>query len=630
VAARSDWSAELLTRGARWDQTRVTFDGLPLFDPVHGLGALSAVNADAVGAGFLMPGVRPASVGEGGAAVLDLRSRPGGGDGRLRGVGEFSLLSARAALDQVVGGGRGAVMVAGRRSFAGLLLPELVRNLDDDDPYHLSELVARADWQVGGGRRLEASALYERDVLGGVPNGVPGAAAPDGGPVGPGVGAAADDGRGALRGNTLGRVTLVSPHGRVEARHTAGASAYGGRLAPAGGLRTSAAYATASGDYAPADAPSGERAPWGAGWALVHQRAAVRGAPDAFAAATADLGDAAPGAASLTQVALWGERRLRPRPALLVEAGLRLEAGGPVVGAGAVRPAPRLAARWTRGETVVSAAAGRAWQYLQARAPGAGFAGETVTQPGTLWLLAGRARPALRTDLATAGVERWYGGGWHASAQAYARAAGGLLVPDPRPVPAPREALALAAEERARGLELGLRRVAGAWTGGAAYTVADARTTVRDAAWGTLRFPSASDRRHAVDVTAARRVTRALRVGGAYTFATGLPFTRELVPGTLVERSGGAEWLPPVRGRPGAERLGASGSLDLSADWTGTIGPARAGLFLQVHNVLRRVNPAGYGLSYGCGRECGGTRLVDLTREGLAGPFPVLGARLRF
>jgi hypothetical protein len=55
VSTPHDLSAVLWTRGARWDQTRVTWDGLPLWNPVHAGGLLSAVDADAVGEATLAP-----------------------------------------------------------------------------------------------------------------------------------------------------------------------------------------------------------------------------------------------------------------------------------------------------------------------------------------------------------------------------------------------------------------------------------------------------------------------------------------------------------------------------------------------------------------------------------------------
>jgi hypothetical protein len=52
VGTRDDYSAELWTRGAPWTHTRVTFDGVPLFNPVHAVGVLSAITPEVLGSAF--------------------------------------------------------------------------------------------------------------------------------------------------------------------------------------------------------------------------------------------------------------------------------------------------------------------------------------------------------------------------------------------------------------------------------------------------------------------------------------------------------------------------------------------------------------------------------------------------
>src|SRR5207247_2600455 len=64
VTTRDDFTAQLWTRGARWSDTRVYYDGLPLFNPVHAAGAISAVQPEAIGAAYFHPGVRSAALGE--------------------------------------------------------------------------------------------------------------------------------------------------------------------------------------------------------------------------------------------------------------------------------------------------------------------------------------------------------------------------------------------------------------------------------------------------------------------------------------------------------------------------------------------------------------------------------------
>src|SRR5437667_2431690 len=173
VATRDDFTAELWTRGGRWTDTRVTFDGLPLFSPVHVAGVFAGVDPDAVGSAFFHPGVRPAASGEGAAATLDLRSRPAMEPG-LHGLAELSVVSARAALEHGPNGAGIGWMLAARRSYLDLAA-DLLAALKSDStiavPYSFTDLAGRLDISLGGARALEVSGLSAADALRGtVPN----------------------------------------------------------------------------------------------------------------------------------------------------------------------------------------------------------------------------------------------------------------------------------------------------------------------------------------------------------------------------------------------------------------------------------------------------------------------------
>jgi hypothetical protein len=91
------------------------------------------------------------------------------------------------------------------------------------------------------------------------------------------------------------------------------------------------------------------------------------------------------------------------------------------------------------------------------------------------------------------------------------------------------------------------------------------------------------------------RLGRGLRVGGAYTGASGAPLTAA-TEGFVVRDSatGRLAWAElPRTGAPGAERMPAYGRYDALIDWTGEVRGVRAGAFVQVHNVTRRANAVG-------------------------------------
>ncbi len=626
VAAADEFAAELWTRGARWDQTRIFFDGLPLFNPLHGLGTFSAVNADAVGAAFLHPGVQPAQLSGATAGVLDLRSRRGGSGGAVAGVGELSLLSARLALDGEVAGGRDAWMIAGRRSYLDLATRAVESLIDDDvyTPYSFNDIAARYDRRLGAGRTLEVSGLFSRDRLGGV--------IPD----------VVDNGRGAW-GSDAARTTLRTPFRGLETAHTLGISRFRSRLRtnPAD---TSEQYSAPSvqpssnrvthleisGEAGPAGS-GGTPARWRAGYALVSERVSFRG--HLLNREYNPAGDEPPTrlADGLAWAALWGERRWRPFAGLSVEGGMRIEAGPSVRNGGAVRLAPRVAARFQVDPSLsLSAGAGRSFQYLQAIAP-AGIPAVREHPSEYAYALAGRTVPAIRADIATLGAERWLGTQWLGSATAYLRLTRGMAVPDPTPGSLLDRPLYVEGEGRADGVELSVRRLAGRWTASAAYSLARSTITAKG-----LTFPAPEEQRHTFDATSYLRVGGGVQLGAAYTAASGVAYTRRFDGTFLCTAPDECEPynLPSVE-EPGAQRAPGFSSLDLLAEWAGHTRGVRVSAYLQLRNALGRENSGRYlsstpcsefGMS-GCGR--GKPSGYDEFDPGLP-RVPLIGFRLSF
>jgi hypothetical protein len=281
----------------------------------------------------------------------------------------------------------------------------------------------------------------------------------------------------------------------------------------------------------------------------------------------------------------WAERRWKPSRTVSAEAGVRAEAGERIGGAPAVRLAPRAAARWQpRPELALSAAAGRSWHTLQA---GPELQAQAITQH--LWLLAGRETPALRSDVATVGAERWMGGGWLASLNAYIRRSAGLAMRDPRPGDVIGRVGFVEGLLEAHGVEASVRKMAGPWTAAASYSWGRAMVEAEG-----YTFPAESDQRHAVDLEAGLRLPLGIRLDAAFTASTGAAFTR-FYGGLGSCLSGTCQWEElPRAGEPGGLRAPGFASLDLGAEWARRVGPLRVSLYAQLHNALDRRNAARY------------------------------------
>lgn len=625
---RSDYTAELWTRGAPWHQTRVFFDGVPLFDPLHGLGTVSGIGAEAVGALWAYPGVHPASLPEGAAGAVELKTRRGEGDGALGGSADLSIVSADLTLDQRTADGRADWLLSGRRTSLDWLTKALARSSGRPDlrlPYTFWDLTGRADFRLSDAQSIEVSGLHQHDGWTHADG--------DAGPTGS-----------ADWGSDVARVTLVSRVGDVEARHTAGYSSRSGHVrVPAAATFADAGWAPTP-DAAPATSTDvslvtfqGEwrRATasgtgWATGYGLTGQASSYDGSeawPYVPVPSTAPT-------PIVTQVyktvripqtqlwtgGAWADATVALGPRLLLQGALRVDAGDQVTGSGTVHPAPRLSARWQLAPRfALSAGAGRTWQYAQSLAP-SGLRKASLSSDH-IWLLAGAAVPALRADVATAGAEAWVAGTWLVNANAYVRHTEGMALPDPTPglVTAPRPLFVLGTGD-ARGLELSARRVAPRWSFSAGYALARS-----EAAAAGLRFPAAADRRHSLDATGSVRVTRPLRVGAAFSAASALPYTR-------VDQVQVGSSLVPRVGEPDAERGRPYASLDLLLDWSGRIAGQEAGAFFQLRNATAHDNTTAYiDARPGCVLSyCGDRAIMENRYEQGLPRLPVFGVRVRF
>ena len=595
VSARDDYTAGLWTRGAPWSQTRVYFDGLPLFNPVHAVGMFAGINPDAVGAVAFLPGVRSPALGEGAAGVVDVESRsarPG-----FRGMGELSLVSAHAAADWGAADGRMGLTVAARRSWADLAT-RVAEALGADTgtwiPYEFYDVTSRFNADLGGGYALEASGLVEEDRVHGQVRQLLQATT-------------------GTWGNLLGRASLLAPLGSWRARYTLGGSRFAGAIEPMTSLSGSpladiAAHGPTRNGVTDlsvsAEATSGDVAVGGR-WALGVQTSAlsqhyVGQFPRPYPVVV--LPDTLLLSRRLTALSAWAERRQPLGGRVTVEAALRVEAHPAVRNANAVGLAPKIALRvepaWL--PLTFTAAAERSWQYTQALAPAGPSIGPDLYLTD-VWLLAGDTIPALRADVGTAGVEAHLGEAWVASVNAYVRHTTGMAVPEPGPGPltASRPILVTAVND-AHGVELSVRRLVGRWTFSGSYARASSNLTARSAMFPVwYHYPSPADRRHVVDLTSMVRVGSSWRLGAAATWASGAPFSRFLVG--QCPSCGAADSTALYIESPNAVRAPNYASVDLLVDWSRPVGKVQVGAFAQLRNVLNRANAVTYtGSVQGC------------------------------
>ena len=580
ISTRDQYTAELWTRGASWDQTRVSYDGLPVFNPVHAGGVFSALDPAAIGSVVLHPGVRSVTLGEGAAGVVDIGSRPP--PRTLSGSAELSVVSARASVG--AGSDRGdGFRLAVRRSYIDLVTA-FAGDAIGAVPYAFLDLAARGDLHVGRNAVLSASGLWERDDL---------------------WGTVRDLLRGSRGhwGNAVGRVALTAPLGPLIGTHAVGASRFAGNIAvaalrPGDGLSVPVHEPTANTiSYvrigSRLEPPSST---WGVGWEIIRQRQSYDG-PRPRPYPQAILFDSLRLREGPLIPAAWAEVRPAFGP-LRIVAGLRTEFPGRLMNVGPVALAPRVSARWeVGGSTALSAGYGRSFQYAQTIAPAGPGVGPELHLTD-VWLMAGDTVPALVSDVFTVGIERWLAQSWLGMVNVYRTEGLAQPAPDPGDLLPTRPVYVMGAG-RAAGFEVSARRLSGRWNLWLAYAFGGARIDA-----STWRYPSSADRRHALDATAMVHVGGSLRIGGGLTVATGAPYTRFILgPVSCDSIVGGCIGVDTVFTTrtveaPNAERTGTWTGVDLLAEWSRDLGRVRFGAWVQLRNAFDRRNALTYVGSY--------------------------------
>lgn len=147
-------------RGGAGDQNLVLLDEAIIYNTSHMFGFFSVFNADAIKDVKLYKGGIPARFGGRVSSVLDVRQKDGNSK-RFAATGGIGIISSRLALEGPLFKEKGSFLVAGRRSYADLLL----KAAGEDNSVSFYDLNLKANYNLNANNKLFLSGYFGRDAF---------------------------------------------------------------------------------------------------------------------------------------------------------------------------------------------------------------------------------------------------------------------------------------------------------------------------------------------------------------------------------------------------------------------------------------------------------------------------------
>ena len=160
VTNNGEGSSGFHVRGGAADQNLVLLDEAIIYNTSHLLGFFSVFNADAIKDIKLYKGGIPARFGGRTSSVLDVRQKDGNSKNFAM-TGGIGIISSRLALEGPMFNEKGSFLIAGRGSYAHLLL----KAAGKDNSANFYDLNLKTNYNLNGNNQLFLSGYFGRDAF---------------------------------------------------------------------------------------------------------------------------------------------------------------------------------------------------------------------------------------------------------------------------------------------------------------------------------------------------------------------------------------------------------------------------------------------------------------------------------
>jgi len=164
VTAASEGQSGFYVRGGGPDQNLILLDEAPVYNASHLMGFFSVFNSDAINSAKLIKGGGPPEYGGRLSSVLDIKMKEGNRK-KFSLSGGLGVISSRLALEGPIDEGRGSYFIAGRRTYADLIMKASSSDLSNLTLYFY-DLNMKANYRLSENDYLYLSGYLGNDVLG--------------------------------------------------------------------------------------------------------------------------------------------------------------------------------------------------------------------------------------------------------------------------------------------------------------------------------------------------------------------------------------------------------------------------------------------------------------------------------
>ena len=170
ISSGSEGSSGLIVRGGSTDQNLIVLDDALVYNANHLFGFFSTFNADAVKDVKIYKGGFPAQYGGRLSSVIDVKLKEGNRN-QFQGSGGLGIISSRLTLEGPIVNDRSSFMVSGRRTYVDLITNRINKSNEENQDfspipaYSFYDLNTKINFQLGEKDHIYLSGYFGRDVF---------------------------------------------------------------------------------------------------------------------------------------------------------------------------------------------------------------------------------------------------------------------------------------------------------------------------------------------------------------------------------------------------------------------------------------------------------------------------------